>query len=118
MFLYSSSLSQRFYLFIFLSKANRSVPLVSCLGSGRPAAAVFGDDVDVGVVSLVLRLQAGQVSWGGHAPADRNFTQTLEAMSGSHWREHFRHKKVSISEAFIRFSENKRKVDTGLLGRK
>lgn len=61
-----------------------NLPLLPSLSSRCPATTVFGDNVNVGVVSLVLCLQAGQVGRRGHAPADRNFTQTLEPMSGSH----------------------------------
>lgn len=61
-----------------------SLPLVPCLSSRCPATTVFGDNVDVGVVSLVLCFQAGQVGRRRHAPAGSNFAQTLEPMSGSH----------------------------------
>jgi len=59
------------------------LPLLASLGSRRPATPVFGHDVDVGVVSLVLGLQTGQVGRRGHASAGGHFAQTLEAMSGS-----------------------------------
>ena len=61
-----------------------SLPLFSSFGPRCPTAAVLGYDVDVGIVALVLCLQAGQVGWRGHASADSNFAQTLEPMSGSH----------------------------------
>lgn len=64
-----------------------NLPLVPCLSSGCPATTVFWDNIDVGVVSLVFCLQAGQVGRRGHAPANSNFAQTLEPMSGSHWEE-------------------------------
>lgn len=69
------------------------VPLVSSLRSRCPATSVFGDDVDVRVVSLVLCFQAGQVGRRGHAPAGSNFAQTLEPMSGSHWDDKSRRVK-------------------------
>ncbi len=84
-----------------------TLPLLPGVSSRCPATTVFGDNVDVGVVSLVLCLQAGQVGRRGHAPANSNFAQTLEPMSGSHWDEETFHirenskirvfKKVRIS---------------------
>lgn len=72
-----------------MSKLNFSIarlhlPFFPRLSSRCPATTVFGDNVDVGVVSFVFCLQAGQVGWRGHAPAGSNFAQTLEPMSGSH----------------------------------
>lgn len=78
---------------LYLKKSYRYyiiLPLLPSLSSGCPATPVFRDNVDVGVVSLVLCLQAGQVGRRGHAPADSNFAQTLEPMSGSHC-----HKKIN-----------------------
>lgn len=60
------------------------LPLLPCLSSWCPAAAIFGNNADVGVISFVFCFQAGQVSRRGHAAADGNFPQTLESMSGSH----------------------------------
>lgn len=60
------------------------VPLISSLVLfGGPAAAILGNDADVGVIAFVLSLQAGQVGRRGHTPTDRHFAQALEPMSGS-----------------------------------
>lgn len=61
-----------------------AVPFISSLVLLRgPTTAVLGNNADVGVVAFVLSLQAGQVGWRGHTPADCNFAQTLKPMSGS-----------------------------------
>lgn len=63
------------------------LPLISCFSSRCPATTIFGDNVDIWVISLVLCLQTGQAGWRGHTSADCNFAQTLEPMSGSHCNE-------------------------------
>lgn len=77
------------------------LPLLPCLSSWRPAATIFGNNADVGVISFVFCFQAGQVRWRGHAAADSNFPQTLESMSGSHLDKKI--KEISDSEDSLEF---------------
>lgn len=86
---------RRFFFVCFLK-----LPLLARLSPRCPAATIFGNNTDVGVISFVFCFQAGQVSWGGHAPADSNFPQTLESMSGSHFKNKRCRRRFSKKTAF------------------